>query len=130
MEDSKPFIFLTSESDPLILGLIKSRFNQEGYTYNILDEEISSIYHLPTLDARIFVHDDDFAEAKLVLSRIRKSINEEVVDGDYREYDHGDIEYERQIRENGLNIKTSNSRNIILVLFLIIIVFLLIILTL
>ncbi|MBT8190037.1 MAG: DUF2007 domain-containing protein [Saprospiraceae bacterium] len=122
MNVDNPYIFIYSTSDNLVLNLVRSRFKEEGYDFRILNEQISNIYPIPSFEARVFVHDDDFAEAKLLLQNITDSLKTRKIDPDFRDVDHDDIEYERQVSLREEEISKASWKEIILILIILLLV--------
>lgn len=127
MNSSNNYIFLTASSDQLILNLIRSRLEEAGYDFRIHGEKVSVVYPIPNMEARIFVHDDHYAEAKLLVEKIMTSLDTPVQDQDFRDSDIGDIMYEKEIMENQKMINSSRVKNVIYIVILILIAFILII---
>lgn len=119
------YIFIFSTSDNLILNLVRSRFAEQAYDFKILNEQITSMYPIPNMEARIFVHDDDYANAKLLLQKILDSLKERSKDVDFRDVDHDDIEYERQVTQRENEIARASWKKFLLLLIILLIVIIL-----
>ena len=100
MNVDTPYVFLYETNDSLVLNLVRSRLTEEGIDFRIFGQETSGIYPIPSFEARILVHDDDFAEAKLLLDRIKESLGTRNNDYGYRDSTLEDIEYEKEVTEN------------------------------
>ena len=130
MKVDLPYVFLYSTNNSLILNLIRSRFNEEGIIYKIFDQESSGMYPILSIQARIMVHDDDFAEAKLLLEKIKKSLESPNEDFDYSDSTLEDIEYEKQVAQNAGKHENPKLAYFIMILIIALLIYLFISMTL
>ena len=119
-----PYVFLYSTTNSLILNLVRSRFNEEGIEYKIFGQETAGVYPIPFMEARIMVHDDDYAKAKLLLERIKESLETPNVDFDHSNSTLEDIEYEKQVTESEGKYGNSGVAYFIITLIIVLLIYL------
>ena len=122
MNLDKNYIYLYSTNDKLILNLIRLRFEEESYDFRILNEQISGIYPIPGIEARVFIHDDHYSEGKLLLQKILNSLKEQTRDSDFSDLDLDDIEYEKQVSQREKEMEEANWKNVLPLLIILLIV--------
>jgi len=124
MEEIANYVHLISTHDNLMLHLYRSRLEEAGYDIRIFNEQVSTLYQIPHMEARIFVTDDHYAEAKVLVERVKASITNPDLQQDFSEVDHADIEYEKQVNAVEQKLQNANPKNFILFIIVVIIVFL------
>ncbi|NNE27525.1 MAG: DUF2007 domain-containing protein [Saprospiraceae bacterium] len=130
MNVDEPYIFLYATSNSLELNLIRSRFNEEGIDFKIFGQQTSELYPIPSLEARVVVHDDNFAQAKLLLERMQESQATPNQDLDFRDSTLEDIEYEKQVSEGNGQYKNPKLSSIIIILLVFLLIYLFLTMTL
>ena len=122
-------VYLYSTDNPVLMQLIRIRLDEAGIESEVYDDSISGLYHITSLASRIMVQKRHLARAKNIIYDIEEEMNNQNTDFDFKEADHEDIAYEKEVYQDEIRIKNAKPKFLILILIIAFLVFFYLILT-
>ena len=117
MSESTRYVVLRSLGNTNKSQLLVSRLRAEGIDVRVFHDNSSSIYPLwAMMDMRLEVAEHQVEEAQSLLEQMEQSARVPNPDIDFRDADHADIEFERQIYENEKKMEGIRPLNLIYLL--------------